>query len=81
MDVRSILLSVEERDKWHRRLEVLKGALSDVRARRQRLERQLKALRRELSHLADISESMVDPRRLRPVNPIHGAEESHLPHR
>jgi hypothetical protein len=38
-------------------------------------------LKRELAHLTEISEAMVDPRRLRPINPIHGAEERGIPHR
>ncbi|MCI4323259.1 MAG: hypothetical protein L3K03_04465 [Thermoplasmata archaeon] len=51
MDVRTVLLGVEERDKWRRRLATLEGALRDVRTRRQHAERRLKILNRELARL------------------------------
>jgi uncharacterized coiled-coil protein SlyX len=52
MDVQTILLSVEERDKWRRRLEVLKSTLAEVKLERHRVERQLRVLKRELGRLA-----------------------------
>lgn len=81
MDVRTILLSVEEREKWRRRLDVLKSTLADVKLRRHQLEKRLKALKREMSHLGEVAEATIDPVRLRPVNPTHGAEEARIPHR
>lgn len=81
MDVQRILLSVEERDKWKRRLDILKATLADVKNRRQGLERQLKSLKRELAHLAALSEAVADPRRFRSSAPIYGAEEGHYPRR
>jgi predicted nucleic acid-binding Zn-ribbon protein len=51
MDVRTVLLGVEERDKWRRRLATLEGALRDVRSRRERAERRLKTLNRQLARL------------------------------
>jgi hypothetical protein len=60
MDVHTILLSVEERDKWKHRLDVLKSTLSDVRVRRRGVERQLKTLKRELSRLGQFASSEVD---------------------
>jgi uncharacterized coiled-coil DUF342 family protein len=81
MDVQTILLSVEERDKWRRRLDLLKGSLKEVQTRRQQLERKLKALKRELAHLAEVSQAMIDPGRLRPINPVHGAEQGPIPRR
>lgn len=49
MDVPTILLGLEEREKWHRRLVQLRRSLVEVRTRRRLLERQLKALKRELA--------------------------------
>lgn len=78
MDVQTILLSVEERDKWRKRLDTLRTALQDVRGRRQGLERELKTVKRELAHLAEFAEAMVDPGRLRSGNRGHGAQDHHL---
>ncbi|MGI0053846.1 MAG: hypothetical protein ACREC5_01140 [Thermoplasmata archaeon] len=55
MDVPTILLSVEEREKWGRRVDRLRHSLTEVRARRVRLERQLKALKRDLAKLGEIA--------------------------
>ena len=78
MDVQTILLSVEERDKWRKRLDALRNALQDVRGRRQGLERELKTVKRELAHLAELAEAMVDAGRLRTANGGHGAQDHHL---
>jgi septal ring factor EnvC (AmiA/AmiB activator) len=51
MDVQTILLSVEERDKWRHRLEVLRSSLAEVKLERSRVERQLRHLKRELGRL------------------------------
>ena len=80
MDIQSILVSVEERDKWSRRLDTLRDSLADVRLRRQQLERRLRALKRELAHLAEIPNRIVDPARLRGVTAVHGGEEGRFPH-
>ena len=80
MDIQSILLSVEERDKWSRRLDTLRTSLDNVRLRRQRLERRLRALKRELAHLTEIPPRIVDPARLRRVTNPHGGEEGRFPH-
>jgi hypothetical protein len=65
MDVQTILLSVEERDKWRHRLDVLKSTLQDVRVRRRGVERQLKTLKRELGRLGQMARAEVDPRHRR----------------
>jgi hypothetical protein len=62
MDVQTILLSVEERDKWRRRLEVLRTTLADVRVRRRGVERQLKHLKRELARLGSIADPASEAR-------------------
>ncbi len=78
MDVQTILLSVEERDKWRTRLETLRSSLAQVKVRRHGLERQLKSVKRELAHLAELAEAMVDPGRLAPAGRAHGSQDHHL---
>lgn len=51
VDVDSALLSVQERDKWRRRLELLERSLTDVRERRHRLEIRLRRIKKELEKL------------------------------
>lgn len=81
MDVRSILLSVEEREKWRHRLERLSGALAEVQSRRRTLERELKTMKREIERLGAIAEHAIDPERRRPLTPIYGASEGRFPRR
>jgi hypothetical protein len=57
VDVDSALLSVQERDNWRRRMEVLERSLVDVRDRRRRLEGRLRRIRRELVRLRDAGEA------------------------
>lgn len=59
VDVDSALLSVQERDNWRRRMEVLERALSDVRERRRRIEVRLRRIRRELVRLREAGEATV----------------------
>ncbi len=51
VDVDSVLLSVQERDKWRRRMETLSRALEEVQERRRRLEARLRRIKQELSRL------------------------------
>jgi hypothetical protein len=51
-----VLLSVQEREKWRHRMELLASSLADVRARRLKLERQLRRLRKDLARLAQVSD-------------------------
>jgi septal ring factor EnvC (AmiA/AmiB activator) len=51
VDVDSVLLSVQERDKWRRRMELLERSLDEVRERRRRLEARLRRTKKELSRL------------------------------
>ena len=51
-----MLLSVQEREKWRHRMELLMSSLGDVRARRRKLERQLRRIRKDLSRLAQVSD-------------------------
>jgi hypothetical protein len=63
VDVDSILLSVQERDKWRNRVNVLEGSLRDVRNRRHRLEARLRRVKKELSRLRITVDAMIDPSR------------------
>jgi chromosome segregation ATPase len=60
VDVDSVLLSVQERDKWRRRMEVLERSLGEVRERRRRLERSLRRLRKELTKLRITADAVLD---------------------
>ncbi len=62
VDVDSILLSVQERDKWRRRAEVLESALRDVREHRRRLETRLRRVKKELARLAIAMDAVLDHR-------------------
>jgi len=62
VDVDSILLSVQERDKWRRRAEVLERALHDARDQRQRLETRLRRVKKELNRLRITVAEVIDHR-------------------
>lgn len=64
VDVDSVLLSVQERDKWRRRMELLERSLTDVRGRRLRLEARLRRVRKELQKLHRASDAVMDMRRM-----------------
>ncbi|MGI0129273.1 MAG: hypothetical protein ACREDE_08605 [Thermoplasmata archaeon] len=60
VDVDSALLSVQERDNWRRRMEVLERSISEVRERRHRLEVRLHRIRKELARLRVAAEAVLD---------------------
>jgi len=60
VDVDSILLSVQERDKWRKRAETLEHALRDVRDQRRRLEVRMRRVKKELSRLALTLDAVLD---------------------
>ena len=62
VDVDSILLSVQERDKWRKRAEVLEQAVRDVRDQRRRLETRLRRLKKEMSRLRITVDAVLDHR-------------------
>ena len=82
MDVDAVLLSVQERDKWRRRLELLTRSLRDTREQRSRIERQLRRLRRELAKLSAYSDSVLEGT-VRPPSPptVHAGTEGYIAHR
>jgi len=62
VDVDSILLSVQERDKWRKRAEVLEHALRDVRDQRRRLETRLRRIKKEMNRLRIAVDIVLDHR-------------------
>jgi len=79
-DVGVVLQNVQEREKWRRRVTLLEAALREVRDRRQRLERRLSHLKREIARLTVLTQAartaagpasvreVVDGRRAPPFN-------------
>jgi len=66
VDVDSVLLSVQERDKWRRRMDLLVRSLEEVRERRVRAEERLRRIKQQIARLRTTGDAMVDMRR-RPV--------------
>lgn len=60
VDVDSVLLNVQERDKWRHRLEVLERSLHEVRERRYRLEVRLRRVKKELAKLQATADALLD---------------------
>jgi hypothetical protein len=60
VDADSVLQGMAEREKWHRRAELLERSLNEVRDRRRRVEYRLKRLERDLAHLRMIGDAVVD---------------------
>lgn len=82
VDVDSALLSVQERDNWRRRMEVLERSLTDVRERRRRLETRLRRLRRDLARLGYAAEATVRNLASTPSMEIaHAAPSASIHHR
>jgi uncharacterized coiled-coil DUF342 family protein len=69
LDVDSALLSVQERDNWRRRMEVLERSLVEVQEHRRRIEARLRRVRRELVRLRQTSEALLDVARSTPRRP------------
>ena len=63
-----MLLSVQERDNWRRRMQLLEKSLREVRERRRRLELRLRRITAELAKLMDVSHAILD-RSKTPANP------------
>lgn len=79
MDVDTVLLSVQERDKWRHRLQLLERSLSDLKERRARLGKRLRRIKQELARLKEVSDAVLDP--MRPSSargPVHAANDSRL---
>ena len=82
MDVEAVLLSVQERDKWRRRLALLEKSLGEVRDSRARLQKRLRRIKSELSRLTAYSDAILDTTGRRPsgIHP-HASTEPRVPSR
>jgi septal ring factor EnvC (AmiA/AmiB activator) len=60
VDVDSALLSVQERDNWRRRMEVLERSLEEVKEHRRKLELRLRKVRKDLARLRMAAEAVLD---------------------
>jgi phage shock protein A len=76
VDVDSVLLSVQERDKWRHRMEVLERSLGDVREQRRRLERSLRRLKKELAKIRATTDAVLDFARTRVNSEVSHAQRS-----
>jgi len=74
VDVDSALLSVQERDNWRRRMELLERSLDEVRERRRRLETRLRRVKKELARVRVTADAVLDLAR-----PPLSAEVTHAP--
>jgi uncharacterized coiled-coil DUF342 family protein len=82
VDVDSVLLSLQERDKWRKRLDVLTRTYEEVKLRRERVRLRLRRIKRELSRLAEYAEAVTDARRtLVATRTIHATSEPGRPPR
>lgn len=81
MDVDAVLLSVQERDKWRRRLALLERTLTEIRDHRSGLQLRVRRLRKELSALGRISEAVLDETVRRPLGRTIDAAQGHYPRR
>ena len=76
VDVDSVLLSVQERDKWRHRMEVLERSLGEVREQRRRLERTLRRLKKELARVRATTDAVLDLARTRMRREVTHAQRS-----
>ncbi|HEV2429485.1 MAG TPA: hypothetical protein VGV64_06555 [Thermoplasmata archaeon] len=60
MNVDAVLQSVEERDKWRRRLALLQATLNDIRARQRRIALRVKRLKQELRRVSEYSDAILE---------------------
>jgi chromosome segregation ATPase len=51
VDAESVLLNVQEREKWRRRMDLLDRSLHELRAQRRRIESKLRRIRQEIARL------------------------------
>jgi hypothetical protein len=63
MDVEAVLQSVQERDKWRRRLELLQASLLETRDRKKKSQGRLRRIRSDLRRLTNYSDAILDQSR------------------
>jgi len=60
VDTESVLLNVQEREKWRRRMDQLDRTLSELRAQRRRVETRLQRIRHEIARLQVTADAVVE---------------------
>ena len=60
VDTESVLLNVQEREKWRRRMDSLDRTLNDLRAQRRRAESRLRRVRHEIARLQVAADAVVE---------------------
>ncbi len=79
MDVDAVLLSVQERDKWRHRLELLTRSLKEIREQKGRVEARLRRIRRELDRVASYSDAVLPKSLPPPTSPsVHAGTEGYI---
>ncbi|MGD0250342.1 MAG: hypothetical protein ABSB97_05600 [Thermoplasmata archaeon] len=79
VDVDSVLLSVQERDKWRRRMELLERSLGEVRVQRRRLESRLRRIKKDLARFRLTADAVLDLRRTAlPPEVTHAPRSVHI---
>ncbi len=62
VDTESVLLNVQEREKWQRRMDLLDRTLNELRAQRRRVEARLGRVREEIAKLEVTADAVVEYR-------------------
>ncbi|MGI0132771.1 MAG: hypothetical protein ACREDK_06755 [Thermoplasmata archaeon] len=79
MDLETVLLNVQERDKWRHRLELLQASLGELKLRRSRATQRLRLIKRDLRRLRDTSDAVLgETTRQRGTSTFHAATDTHL---
>jgi predicted nucleic acid-binding Zn-ribbon protein len=60
VDADSVLLNVQEREKWRRRMALLERSLEQVRNQRIREELRLRRVRKDIAHLQATLDAVLD---------------------
>jgi uncharacterized coiled-coil DUF342 family protein len=62
VDTESVLLNVQEREKWRRRMDQLDRTLGELRSQRRRAETRLRRVRQEIARLQVAADSVIEYR-------------------
>jgi hypothetical protein len=60
VDTESVLMNVQEREKWRRRMDLLDRTLGELRAQRRRVETRLRRIRQEIARLQVAADAVVE---------------------
>lgn len=79
MDLETVLLNVQERDKWRHRLELLQASLKELKRRRSKTGERLKRIKRDLRRFRDTSDAVLsETAHQRGRSTFHAATDTHL---